>query len=149
MARLSTIGRFFRRNNRHGPADSLATSAIGAIGYYADLQVNDMHGLVDTHIAHLPPPPDFASRRPGHGRQDLAYTLSLRPTYVMFSRDLTPQPIELWRYLTPELRAIVNRDYVHQGVWLADPRNREQGYFTFFERRDSAASRAAPRRPVR
>lgn len=142
VARLSVIGAFFD-GYRHGAGDSLATSAIGAIGYYANLQVYDIHGLVDTYIAHLPAPPDFAAHRPGHGREDLPYTLSLRPTYVMFSRDLTPAPIELWRYVPQELRAAVERDYVHQAVWLVDRRNGEQGYFTFFERRDSAASRTA------
>ena len=65
----------------------------------------DIHGLVDTHIAHMPPPPDFARRRAGHGRSDLQYTFSLEPTYVMFSRDLTPEPIDLWRYVPADLRA--------------------------------------------
>ena len=142
VARLSAIGRFFNSYRRNYD-ESLATSAIGAIGYYADMRVLDVHGLVDTHIAHLPPPPDLGRRRPGHGREDLAYTLSLRPTYVMFSRDLTPQPIELWRHVPPELRDQVDRDYVHRSVWLTDPGNREAGYFTFFERRDSAERRAA------
>ncbi len=141
VKRLEVIGRFFDRYRRD-PSESLATTAIGAIGYYADMQVYDIHGLVDTHIAHMPPPPDFAKHRPGHGRKDLPYTFSLDPTYVMFSRDLTPQPIELWAYLTPDLRPSVDRDYVHQSVWLEDDANGESGYFTFFERRDSAGRRA-------
>jgi arabinofuranosyltransferase len=140
VARLSVIGRFFN-GYRRDPAESLATTAIGAIGYYSDMQILDIHGLVDTHIAHLPAPPDFAKHRAGHGRTDLKYTFSLEPTYVMFSRDLTPQPIELWRYVPNELRATVDRDYTHSSAWLTDARNGESGYFTFFERRDSAARR--------
>lgn len=148
VARLSTIGRFFDKYRRDS-SESVATSAIGAIGYYADMRVLDMHGLVDTHIAHLPAPPDLGRRRPGHGREDLAYTLSLEPTYVMFSRDLTSTPIDLWRYVPEELRTLVDREYVSTSVWLDDPGNGESGYFTFFERRASAARRRAGRDQAR
>jgi hypothetical protein len=89
----------------------------------------------------MPTPPDFARRRAGHGRSDLRYTFALAPTYVMFSRDLTPEPIDLWRYVPADLRATVERDYTHASAWLTDSRNGESGYFTFFERRDSAARR--------
>jgi hypothetical protein len=142
VARLSVIGKFFR-SYRRDPSESLATSAIGAIGFYSDMQIHDVHGLVDTYIAHMPPPPDFAKHRAGHGRSDLRYTFSQHPTYVMFSRDLTPEPIELWRYLPADLRPAVDQDYVHRSVRLTDARNNESGYFTFFERRDSAARRDA------
>ena len=140
VRRLAVIGQFFNRYRRDR-AESLATTAIGAVGYYADMQVFDIHGLVDVHIAHMPPPPDFGMARPGHGRKDLPYTFALRPTYVMFSRDLTPEPIELWNYLTPDLRPSVEREYIHRSVWLDDEANQEHGYFTFFERRDSASRR--------
>src|SRR3954449_278699 len=142
VARLSVIGKFFR-DYRRDYDESLATSAIGAIGYYSDMRVDDVHGLVDPHIAHLPAPPDFAKHRPGHGRSDLAYSFSRRPTYFMFARELTPQPITLWEYVPDSLRASVDRDYVHRSGWLIDRRNGEEGYFTFFERRDSAARRPA------
>jgi arabinofuranosyltransferase len=141
VARLTVIGRFFNGYRREY-SETLATSAIGAIGYYADMRVDDVHGLVDPHIAHLPAPADFAKHRPGHGRTDLEYSFDRRPTYFMFPRDLTPTPVELWRYVPESLRDQVNRDYVHRSVWLVDPVNGEQGYFTFFERRDSAAKRS-------
>ena len=62
-ARLELLGRFFKQRRR-SPSESLATSAIGAIGFYADMKVYDFHGLVDTHIAHSPRPrrPDEAGR---------------------------------------------------------------------------------------
>ncbi len=146
VARLSVIGRFFR-GYRRDYSESLATSAIGAIGYYADMTVYDVHGLVDTHIAHLPAPPDFAEHRAGHGRSDLPYTLDQRPTYFMFPRDLTETPGDLWQYVPEALRDRMDRDYLHRSVWLVDPVNHEQGFFTFFERRDSAAARAAVAAP--
>ena len=133
--RLTAIGRFFDGYRRSG-AESLATSAIGAIGFHADMRIFDMHGLVDTHIAHLPAPPDLGRRRPGHGREDLGYTLSRNPTFVMFSRDLTQAPIELWRHVRePAARTRLEHDYVPRSMWLQDPENGESGYFTFFERR--------------
>ena len=133
--RLTTIGRFFDAYRRSSD-ESLATSAIGAIGFYARMRIFDMHGLVDTHIAHLPPPPDLGRRRPGHGREDLRYTLSREPTFVMFSRDLTPAPLELWRHVPdPIARARLEQDYVHRSVMLHDPGNDESGYFTFFEKK--------------
>ena len=138
VARLSVIGKFFDEYRRD-ENESLATVAIGAIGYYANMQIYDIHGLVDTHIAHLPAPPDFARHRAGHGRIDLRYTFSLAPTYVMFARDLTPEPIDLWKYVPADLRRDVDRDYVHTAKWLTDDGNGERGYFTFFERRDSAS----------
>ena len=146
VARLSVIGKFFREYRRDY-SESLATPAIGCIGYYSDMMVYDVYGLVDTHIAHLAAPPDFTQHLPGHGRSDLAYTLSQRPTYFMFPRDLTTKPVELWQDVPEALRDEMNREYVHRSVWLADPVNREAGYFTFFERRDSAAARTSGSRP--
>ena len=140
VARLSVIGHFFD-GYRRDPSESLATTAIGAIGYYADMQIYDIHGLVDVHIAHMPPPPGFGTRRPGHGRSDLRYTFSLEPTYVMFSRDLSAAPVDLWRYVPEDLRAEVDRDYAPTSAWLTDERNNERGFFTFFERRESLARR--------
>jgi hypothetical protein len=140
VARLSVIGHFFD-GYRRDPSESLATTAIGAIGYHADMQIYDIHGLVDVHIAHMPPPPGFGTRRPGHGRSDLRYTFSLKPTYVMFSRDLAAEPVDLWRYVPDDLRAEVDRDYAPTSAWLTDERNNERGFFTFFERRESLARR--------
>jgi arabinofuranosyltransferase len=142
IKRLTLLGKFFDQYRRHA-SESLATPAIGAIGYYADMAILDIHGLVDTHIAHLPPPPNFGWSRPGHGKRDLPYTFALRPTYVMFSRDLTVKPIDLWIYLPEEMKPTVERDYVHRSVWLEDEGNGERGYFTFFERIDSATQRTA------
>ena len=65
----------------------------------------------------------------------------------MFSRDLTPQPIQLDRYLpreiTSELRDRLNQEYEHAAVWLDDPDNGESGYFTYFRRRTDARSPSA------
>ncbi len=138
VSRLSTIGRFFERYRRT-PRESLGTAAIGAIGYYADMPIVDFHGLVDVHIAHEPVPRRFGSGRPGHERHDYPYILDLRPTYLMFSRDLTPAPVDLEHYLPREMpdavRERIDREYEPVSVWLDDPGNQEAGYFTFYRRR--------------
>jgi arabinofuranosyltransferase len=141
VARLSVIGRFFDRY-RHGPDETLGTAAIGAIGYYADMPILDFHGLVDVHIAHEAVPESFGWHRPGHERHDYPYILDLKPTYLMFSRDLTPAPVSLERYLPREMAAPVRkrieREYEPASAWLEDPDNRESGYFTFYKRKPDA-----------
>ena len=104
VRRLAVIGQFFNRYRRDA-AESLATTAIGAVGYYADMQVLDIHGLVDVHIAHMRAA-RFGMARPGHGRKDLPYTFALRPTYVMFSRDHpeADRALELSHARPPPLR---------------------------------------------
>ena len=147
VARLSVIGRYFATSSP-GQGETLGTSAIGAIGYYADMPILDFHGLVDLHIAHAPVPPEFGGRRPGHERHDWPYVLDQHPTFLMFSRDLTPQPIQLDRYLpremTPDLRDRLDRDYEHASVWLEDPDNRESGFFTFLRRRADRPLQSLP-----
>ena len=64
----------------------------------------------------------------------------------MFPRDLTKTPVEIWEDVPEALRDQMNREYVHRSVWLDDPVNGESGYFTFFERRTSAAARPSASR---
>ena len=89
----------------------------------------------------MPPPPGFGDATAWTRTERPPYTFSLKPTYVMFSRDLAPEPVDLWRYVPDDLRAEVDRDYAPTSAWLTDERNDESGYFTFFERRESLARR--------
>lgn len=138
-ARLSLIGQFFNKY-RKASAESLATNAIGAVGYYADMLIYDFHGLVDLHIARMPVPPNKLKGRAGHQKSDYPYVLAKRPTYLMFSRELGREPTDLRRYVSADVWPLIERDYEVRSVWLTDAANHEAGYFSFLERRSAPAS---------
>ena len=136
-ARLTVIGRFFAAYGA-GPSESLATDAIGAIGFYSGLRVYGVHGLVDAEIAHG----ERSAGRvgtgfAGHDRRDLARVLSRQPSFVVLRQDLLPRRPKQMR-LTPALTALLGSDYRLVTVWLEDERNGEAGWFGFLERRDRA-----------
>jgi hypothetical protein len=75
------------------PYDSIAVVPIGAIGYYSDIKVFDMVGLVDPVIAHEPFDLDYVSSwRPGHDKGDGLYILSKHPTYIQLVDVLSSLP---------------------------------------------------------
>jgi arabinofuranosyltransferase len=101
------------------PGQSIAVVPIGAIGYFSDLRVFDMVGLVDPHIAHEPFDPQYtATWRPGHDKGDGLYVLGRRPDYIQLVDGLTSQPlpgvdaygmqfksvVEIWK--APEFHAL-------------------------------------------
>lgn len=135
VSRLSLIGRFFSEHRR-SQEESLATNAIGVIGYLADFSVLDFHGLVDVHIARAPIQQHQRSALTGHQREDYPYLLAKKPTYIMFGRELTRNPDDIERFAPPEAWRLAQRDYVVRSVWLDDTVNHQAGYFTFMERRD-------------
>lgn len=146
VARLSLIGRYFR-DYRRSPDESLATSAIGAIGYYSDMKVLDFHGLVDRHIARTAVPDIKRMGRAGHQKTDFPYLFAKAPTYIMLTRELTPEPADLRRLSPPGVWDLVAGDYEPQSVWLTDTVNGEAGYFTFLVRRGAPRHDAAPAAP--
>ena len=133
VARLSTIGDFFAREAR--PGESLATDAIGAVGWRArDLRVYGAHGIVDPELARR------EERRvgrgvAGHERLDFAVLLARRPTFLMFRRDLRSQPLRRLE-LNVDVGEGLADEYELRAVWLEDPVNGEAGWFSFLERRD-------------
>ncbi len=135
VARLSLVGRFFQ-GYRSDPSESVVTKAIGAIAYHADMRILDYHGWVDTHIAHKQLP-GIGKGLPGHEKADPAYMFSKKPTFYMFSRDLTstPQPMPSF---DAELDPLVRAEYRLVAAPLDDAINGETGYFTFLQRRDRA-----------
>jgi hypothetical protein len=137
-ARLAVIGRFFDDYKRDG-SDSLATGTIGAVAYYSNMRIYDFYGLVDPHIAHLKRK-RLGRGFPGHEKWDLLHVLSKKPTYVMFSRQLTraAAPDPDYSYLITqhdraEIDKIIQEDYRLISVWLVDRENSQAGYFTFLE----------------
>jgi hypothetical protein len=142
-ARLTLLGRYFATRCRTGD-ESLATDAIGAIGYYSGLRVYGMHGLVDRYIAHTNDPRVTGLGVPGHERSNLRYILSREPTYVMISRLFTPAPGGYPEDLEPEASAILRRDYEPVSAWMTDDVNGESGYFTYYARRHQARKEESP-----
>ena len=139
VARLSLLGKFFAARAR-GPHESLATDAIGAIGWYSGLAIRDLHGLVDPNIAHRRDP-RVGRGVPGHERLDLARALEQGASFVMFTREL--QPRRPRRVELPAGLAEAAAAYRLESVWLEDPANGEAGWFSFLERRDRGAAPGA------
>ncbi len=135
VARQKLIGEFFARYGKND--ESIATSAIGAIAYFSNLRVYDVHGIVDAHIAHEGgSAPSLGSGLAGHEKSDYRYIFEKKPTFYVFNRRLFPRPLPALPRLVPEVDDIVARDYRVGSVWLDDKANGESGYFAFLERRD-------------
>ena len=133
VARLSTLAQLFAERAR-SPQDSVATDAIGAIGWYSGLRVYGAHGLVDPAIAHQAADEhglgeDYA----GHDRRDLARLFDRDPTFFMFTRDVRPTRPPGIELPTEYAREVAGR-YALQSVWIEDSGNGESGWFSFLER---------------
>ena len=146
-SRLSLIGKFFDRYKRNNN-ETLATRAIGAISYFADMRIYGLYGLVDTHIAHTKIRKKvLGSDWAGHEKGDLLYVLSKKPTYFMFNRSLTKRPAEykdviksLDKFIQPKfedkINTIIQENYRLMSFWLVDKNNRQEGYFNFLQLRE-------------
>jgi hypothetical protein len=99
------------------PPGSVATPAIGAIGYYSRRHVLDLVGLADARIArsrHLP------GVVPGHDHADVDYVLSRRPALALFVPQLTTDFIDEAaeeRWLVP-----LREYFLSSLLLLGDPR---------------------------
>ena len=89
--------------------------------------------MVDPKIARMDLD-DLGKGFPGHEKSDLLYTLSKRPTYFMFSRELTTEPGNYPVY-SEEVNKMLQDEYKLVYKWLADEKNNEAGYFTFLQRK--------------
>lgn len=114
------------------PGESLATVAVGAIGYYCDRPIVDMLGLNDREIACAPVDRRRFDRwRPGHMRGDARIILKREPDYIipiMRPTAAREGPVEGgggYRY--PFLRDLLEssefrNDYRHEPVRMDDGR---------------------------
>ena len=59
----------------------IACRYIGAVSYYSDRKVLDMHGLTDLHIGHTKTD-TFGSGKAGHEKTDIDYILAQEPEYL-------------------------------------------------------------------
>ena len=147
-ARLKLLGETFAGVQR--PGESMATSAIGIIGYVTELNIYDFHGLTDPYVAKRRNP-NMGKGDPAHEKLDFAYTISLKPTYVMFTREFKHFPMDrmtmlhsitgvgVWGdintgYNISELDSIL-ADYEVINWRLNDEVNGETGYYPFFARK--------------
>lgn len=63
------------------PGESIVVGDIGSAGYYTDLHIHDVYGVIDPVIAHRDVP--LGAGLPGHEKfGDLRYFLDKSPTYV-------------------------------------------------------------------
>ncbi len=88
--------RWLRQEAR--PGDVVATTNIGAVGYYnMDLVILDMIGLTDAHIARTPArfPGGLLARGNGFGHWDTDYVLARRPRFVEMA-GVTREQAEQW-----------------------------------------------------
>jgi arabinofuranosyltransferase len=127
-ARLALLGSFFDKY-RNNYDESVASTAIGAISYYADMKVIDFFGLVDPYLAHQAVR-NLGQGMPGHEKLDLDYLFSKRPTYIMYRREFTKSPRSMSEFWN---RPIILNEYKVSAVWLKDKKNNEEGYFSFLE----------------
>jgi len=134
VARLSLIGKYFRRYKK-SQAESLATRAIGAISYYSDMNIIDLHGLVDPVIARQKKK-DIGKEYPGHEKSDMLYIVTQRrPTFIVFDRRLYRSPQGPPMYDTESDR-IIAEIYKVSSVRLQDKANGEEGFLSFLELKD-------------
>ncbi len=135
VARLSLIGDFFAR--RTAPNEpSLATDAIGVIGWKLGITVYGVHGIVDPAIAHAGPGGRPLGRGwAGHEKSDWARLFAHKPTWIMLSRSLAASS-DAGMGFSPEVEAAILKEYELEAVWQEDVLNGEAGYFVFLERRD-------------
>ncbi|HEU4327870.1 MAG TPA: hypothetical protein VFS21_32330 [Roseiflexaceae bacterium] len=80
------------------PGDVVATTNIGAVGYYnMDLVILDMIGLTDAHIARTPArfPGGLLASGNGFGHWDTDYVLARRPRFVEMA-GVTREQAEQW-----------------------------------------------------
>ena len=139
VARLTRIAEMFARR-AETRSDSVATDAIGAIGWFSGLHVHGAHGLVDPQIAHQSASAhDVGDDYAGHDRRDLWRLFEKQPTYFMFTRELRdtkPDVIEV----PDTYAAAVAAGYRLQSVWIEDPENAESGWFSFLEQSEAGGS---------
>lgn len=128
------------------PGAVVASTPAGAIAYYSGLEVIDMLGLTDAHIAHSAASDEgaFGGGRAGHEKGDGAYVLSRAPDYILMGNvAVLPFPLdeqemakklvlksenELWS--SPEFH---DR---YKLVCVQLPEKQLFRYFTFYQRKD-------------
>jgi hypothetical protein len=136
VARNTLVGKFFR-DYKHSEDESLALLGIGIIPYVTNMKIGSFHGIVDPYIAHKATGLPIGSWVAGHEKIDFVSVILKKPDYIMVDTgDLYPEPQPFPDY-PDEIDAFVRENYTLKSVWLNDTVNRESGYLTFLELKDS------------
>ena len=132
IPRWTRVGQWFAASAPAGA--SIAVVPIGAVAYYSKLEVRDMLGLTDRHIARRNLS-GLGRGWAGHEKHDGQYILRRRPTYLLLGNvDVTEQPRD------PRKRPFIPYDNPH--IWA-----REQDLFAselIFERYQPRSVQLAP-----
>ena len=132
IPRWTRVGQWFAASAPAGA--SIAVVPIGAVAYYSKLEVRDMLGLTDRHIARRDPS-GLGQGWAGHEKHDGQYVLRRRPTYLLLGNvDVTEQPRD------PRKRPFIPYDNPH--IWA-----REKDLFAtelIFERYQPRSVQLAP-----
>jgi hypothetical protein len=90
--------------DRVEPGESIIRGPIGAVGYFTDLFVHDLNGLVDLEVATRDAPPAHAS--PGHDKNvSPRFFFRRRPTYMGASLVFKDSPLDA--DLSPDVLRLV------------------------------------------
>ena len=142
--RLVLIGKWLKEKLPAGA--TLAYGGIGAIGWYADdVNIYDMSGLNDIHIAHKQMR-NMGKGIAGHEKEDWLYILSRKPDYILGSRYLEkssrPQSYAVFYEgkldaYTPEEQSTILRgltqQYEMQFYPFTDAANHESGFLVLLK----------------
>jgi len=133
------FARFFD-THKTSENDSLLTWDIGVTGYMLRMKIYDAHGVVDPRIAHGGSGGDLlGTGTAGHEKEDLAYSFSRKPTFVMYAVRLRREPAPFLE-VPREIDAQVKAEYKLESVWIENPTNGDKGYFTYLKRRSQPES---------
>ena len=90
VAKWSRVGAALKR--QLDPQTTLALAPIGAVGYFSEMQIIDILGLTDRHIARVEPP-GMGTGWAGHEKHDAGYVLSRCPDLLLLNNvDTTGRP---------------------------------------------------------
>jgi hypothetical protein len=75
------------------PGETIAVVPVGAIGYFSNINVLDMVGILNSDIAREPFVEKYIKNwRPGHNKGDGYYILAHKPKYIQLVDYLTTTP---------------------------------------------------------
>ncbi|MFT5049555.1 MAG: arabinofuranosyltransferase [Chlamydiales bacterium] len=145
----TAAGKWLKKNSE--PGDSVACVPVGAVGYYSELEVFDMVGLTDRHIAHLDV--NLGSGWAGHEKRDGPYILSLRPTFLLIGNvqvDTNPALLSYRQLARISLSIFASREgdlFIPALERLYEPAvaTLPEGRYMHYLRLRSAGPRGAPR----